>query len=105
MENPFELIMNKLDRIENLIKEGKLIQHEEQTETMDLKTVAKYLRIPTSSIYKYTSTREIPHIKFGKKLYFRKSEIDEWLSTKKITTKKEIEEMAIEYMTKRYKKK
>ena len=35
----------------------------------------------------------------------RKKEVDEWMSTKKITTSKEIEDLAIEYMSKRYKKK
>ena len=105
MENPFELIMNKLETIERLIKEEKIIYQEKPIETMDLKTVAKYLGMSHSAIYKYTSLREIPHIKVGKKLYFRKKEVDEWMGTKKVSTIKEIEDLAIDYMSKRYKKK
>ena len=33
----------------------------------------------SSTIYKKTSSRQIPYIKSGKKLLFKKEAIDEWL--------------------------
>lgn len=45
-----------------------------------------------------TSERNIPHFKQGKKLYFKRSELDEWLTELKITTHAEIEKEATDYI-------
>jgi excisionase family DNA binding protein len=52
------------------------------------------------TIYSWVSQRLIPHHKGGKKLRFRKSEIDEWLSAGKRQSNDEIEAAAREYLTK-----
>jgi hypothetical protein len=44
---------------------------------------------------------EIPHIKCGRKLYFKKSEIDLWLSKGRIKTMTEIEAEAKDYLSKK----
>jgi excisionase family DNA binding protein len=41
-----------------------------------------YLRISKNTIYGYTSKGRIPHIKQGKRLLFRKSQLDAWLNAK-----------------------
>lgn len=38
-----------------------------------------YTRIPKSTIYKYTQANEIPYSKVGKKLFFDREKIDQWL--------------------------
>ncbi|WP_081719587.1 helix-turn-helix domain-containing protein [Salinispira pacifica] len=40
--------------------------------------------MPVSTIYAYTSQRQIPHYKVGKGLLFSDSKIDAWLETKAI---------------------
>ncbi len=45
--------------------------------------VARYLGVPTSTIYKMTAPRSsnpIPHLKLGRLLRFRREDIDSWLA-------------------------
>ena len=45
-----------------------------------IEELSGYLNIPKSTIYKLSQSKEIPSIKIGKQLRFRKSSIDLWLS-------------------------
>lgn len=53
------------------------------TQTLwSIQEVSGYLQIPVSSIYKMTARKagvRIPHIRIGKKLRFRQSDVDLWL--------------------------
>lgn len=42
----------------------------------------EYLRISKNTLYGYTSKGCIPHIKQGKRVLFRKSQLDAWLDAK-----------------------
>jgi excisionase family DNA binding protein len=102
MENPFELILAKLDRIENAIVNLKITnQVPTMSAPMNVGEVSEYLKISVSSIYKLTSSSQIPHYKCGKKLYFKKDEIDEWIFSNRIKTKDDIEKEAMEYIRKK----
>ncbi len=82
MENPFELILKRLDVIENLLRNipQPVIQANSFTEVLNLEQAAEYVSLSKSAIYKKTSERNIPHFKQGKKLYFKRSELDAWLT-------------------------
>ncbi len=104
MENPFEIILNRLDRIETLIHSinvsgntNNAIAHR----VLNIKQLSEFIGISQSAIYKKTSERTIPHYKNGKKLYFHYEEIENWLLTTKIASVQEIEEMANKYVSKR----
>ena len=103
MENPFELILDKLNNLENLLK--TLMQNDNGTvtitEVLNLNQAAEYVSLSKSAIYKKTSERNIPHFKKGKKLYFKKSELDHWLTSMKISTKHEIDQAATDYIVKK----
>ena len=43
---------------------------------------AVYLNIPTSTLYKMVSRREIPYVKHNANLYFDKELLDQWLKEK-----------------------
>ena len=102
MENPFELIMERLDRIEKAISNLKLENViVVESKAMNVSEVAKYLNTNIPSIYGLTSRAEIPHYKIAKKLYFKKEEIDEWIYSKKIKTNQDIEKEVEEYLRKR----
>ena len=59
---------------------------------LTLEEVAKYTNYSKSYIYKLTSRREIPCYKPNvKQLYFKRTEIEEWLLTNRKMTNKEIE--------------
>jgi excisionase family DNA binding protein len=48
--------------------------------------VSQYLKIPKSTIYKLSQKGEIPSIKIGKQIRFRKSSLDKWLTEKESKT-------------------
>ena len=103
MENPFEIINQRLERIEVLLQ--KLYEVTNVTKTgvaispiMTLKLVSAYLDLSLSALYKMTSNRDIPHSKRGKRLYFNKAEIDTWVLEHKRVTNDDIEKMASEYI-------
>ncbi len=107
MENPFEIIIEKLDNIETLLKQiyntrnGTEIPLSNTNEIMNLEQLAKYVNQSKSAMYKQTANRTIPFYKNGKRVYFKKSEIDAWLTKTKISTVDEIEEKALNYIIKR----
>jgi excisionase family DNA binding protein len=43
---------------------------------------AVYLNIPTNTLYKMVSRREIPYVKHNANLYFDKDLLDQWLKEK-----------------------
>jgi len=105
MENPFELLNDRLKRIENLLeniynKDNVSNSIDVAPKIMTTHTVADYLNLSTSCIYKLTSTREIPHSKRGKRLYFDKNEIDKWVMENKCFTNKDINDLADDYLSK-----
>jgi len=87
-------IKEQLDRIENLLAIQK-------PKPYTFAEAAKYLDISKSYLYKLTSLGKIPHFKpYGKKIYFRKEDLDEWIFQKPVKSDKIIEKEAIEYISK-----
>jgi len=106
MENPFELILEKLNTIENTLMTTKKIDPILSTpvnEIFNIDQTATYLGLSKPTLYHMTSTRLIPHYKVSKKIYFKRNEIDLWISKHKIKTNVEIEQEANEYLFKKRK--
>ena len=49
-------------------------------------------------LYELTSQRRIPHYKKNGKLYFKKSELEEWMTDNKVMTTEEIHIKAVTYV-------
>lgn len=61
---------------------------------------AAYTGLSVSSIYKLTSTQEIPHYKpRGKMLYFDRAELNSWLLQRRVKTTAEIDTAAADHVT------
>lgn len=101
MENPFELILERLDLIEKAIEQlstnGPLAH---TNDPMDIKALSACIKTSPSAIYKFTSQGSIPHYKNGNRLYFKREEINDWLFTTKINTAYDIDKAANEYLRK-----
>lgn len=99
MENPFELIMDKLSNIESMLKkiQQKEIASTVSTEILDITQAADYLHLSKSTLYGLTARRGLPHFKRGKRLYFKKGELNEWMTQNKVYSQEEIEKQAEEY--------
>ncbi len=50
-----------------------------QKAVMNIKEVAKYLRVHSSTIYKYAQNKRIPAFKIGSDWRFHKKFIDAWI--------------------------
>ena len=107
MENPFELILEKLNSIECLLikttqdaNKAPVVLNAILPDVLNLIQASEYISLTKSAIYKKTSDRTIPHFKQGKKLYFKSSELNELLTKQRISTKDEIEKEATKYIIK-----
>jgi len=58
---------------------------------LSITEVSRYFNIPKSTIYKLSRKGEIPSIKIGKQLRFRKSSLDKWITEKETGSKYQIE--------------
>jgi excisionase family DNA binding protein len=91
-----ELVQKELQQIKQFIKEQSILRKE----ILTLEEITWYLGLSKSSVYKLTSKREIPfYSPGGKKLYFKKSEIDNWVYESKITPIKEVENEVENYLS------
>jgi excisionase family DNA binding protein len=77
----------------------KLLEDSESTSQaktiLNVSEAASYLNLARQTIYGLTSKRLIPFMKTGKKLYFQKGDLDQWLLDGKQLTKAEIESKGI----------
>lgn len=90
----FQDIDRKLDRIEELLLNQKSVF------TFD--EVAQYTGLSKSHLYKLTSTGGIPCYKpTGKKIYFNRIEIDEWLLRGRKLSQDEIDDRAETFLMER----
>ena len=89
------LILEKLEKLEQRIGEQNLLMKE----VLNFNDACSYLDISASHLYKLTSQKSIPHFcPQGKKLYFNRIELDEWLQRNRQTSTDEIETMAANYL-------
>lgn len=66
---------------------------------LSFKEAVEYTGFSESYLYKLTSARKIPHYKpTGRKLFFKKDEIDAWLLSNPIKTSEQIEQEAATYI-------
>ena len=101
MENPFEIILERLYRIEKTIEQLSTngpLSH--TNDPMDIKALSAYIKISPSAIYKFTSEGSTPHYKNGKRLCFKGDEINEWIFSTKVNTAYYIDKAANEYIRK-----
>lgn len=91
-----EMILQKLTNIETMLQEQNLLKKE----VLNLNEAAAYLDISASHLYKLTSQKQIPHFcPQGKKLYFNRAELDQWLQRNRQHSEDEIDQMANDYIT------
>ena len=68
-------------------------------DVLNVKDAAAYLGMSTSYLYKLTADRRIPHFcPEGKKLYFNRQALDNWLQRNEICSKSDTEREAINYI-------
>ncbi|MFH6983606.1 helix-turn-helix domain-containing protein [Marinoscillum luteum] len=96
MENPFQELYERLDRIEGLlvsVRDHKASEPEgEEDRLLNVREAARFLGDAVATLYGRTSKNEIPFYKRGKKVYFKKSELVAWIEQGRVKSQKEIQE-------------
>lgn len=91
MEN-FKSIDDRLRNIEAFLQSQKTV--------LNFEEVAAYTGLSKSYLYKLTCSGGIPCYKpQGKRIYFNKQEIDQWLMQNRKATTKEIDNQAATFVT------
>jgi excisionase family DNA binding protein len=94
-----QVIVTSKEELEILIKVAIRQALGEQTENsvekehdkiLSIQEASVFLNLAKQTLYSFTSKNIIPFLKKGKKLYFRKSDLINWLSEGKQKSKSEI---------------
>lgn len=101
-----KIIVTTQDELESLIQTTvrKVISEhsdnakEPQDAILSIEQASQFLNLAKQTIYGFTSKNEIPFIKRGKKLYFRKSDLESWLLEGKRKTLKDIQQDAVTHL-------
>ena len=70
-------------------------------ELLDLSAAAQFLMIAEQTLYTHTSQRKIGFLKKGKKLYFRRNDLEKWLESGRRKSVEEIASDAQSFISKR----
>ena len=84
-------LSDKLDRIESLTLIGA-------KNILDLDEAVLFTGFSKGRLYRLTSEKRIPHFKKSRKLYFKKTELENWMLEQKILTEDEIQSKASTYV-------
>ena len=94
---PNSQILEKLTEIATKLDEQNMLKKS----VLTFEEACKFLDVSPSHLYKLTSAKQIPHFcPQGKKLYFRRDELEAWLLRNRQSTTDEVHEDAAEYTRK-----
>lgn len=104
IENTLEVILNELRETKTLINNLTLKSREGLNDIdsyMNTLEASEYLDISKSHLYKLTMNRNIRFYKpNGKKIYFKKNDLDNYLNSKKSKSINDLELEANKYISK-----
>lgn len=104
MENIIVLPKEELSiLIEEAVRKVLTEQTAPQTKDklMSIDDAANFLNVSKSTIYTWTSNKQIPFLKRGKRLYFKEADLLKWLDKGKQKTQDEIDHIQETYYTKK----
>jgi excisionase family DNA binding protein len=109
MNNPFEVIDARLSNIETLLLDIKHNPKERNSQPdtdqiLDIDEAAVFLKLSKPTLYGLVSRAEIPVNKKGKRLYFSRKELTDWVKMGRKKTQTELAADAQTYISKHNKK-
>lgn len=91
MEITLEQLNEKIDNLSRLtLISSKTV--------LDFEETILFMGLSKGHLYRLTSNRQIPYFKKNRKLYFKKSELEEWMLERRIPTEEEIQSQATTYL-------
>lgn len=93
-------LFDKVNSIESLLLSDFKTDNSEQDQLFTIQQTAEFLSLAVPTIYGLVSRNEIPYSKKGKRLYFSKQELLDWVKSGRNKTKAEISAEADNYLSK-----
>ena len=91
-------ILKRLENLQRLIESQGIYSKE----VLNFNEACQYLELSQSHLYKLTSAGNVPHYKpNGKKLYFKRTELETWLLRNRSMSAEEVEQQAADYLIKK----
>lgn len=98
-------LCDKIDRLEKLLITKNNFDNDQKEELLTIEDAAKLLSLSVATIYTKVCKNEIPVNKQGKRLYFYKKELLDWIKSGRIKTITEIQqEVELNFNSTPYKK-
>ena len=71
-------------------------------DVLDMDGLAALTGMSKSHLYKLTSEKKIPHYKpHGKHVYFKREEVEAWLTCNRVSTKEETEQRELKHIARK----
>ncbi|HPS50912.1 MAG TPA: helix-turn-helix domain-containing protein [Bacteroidales bacterium] len=94
-------LIDKLDSIERLLLSQNNTPQPEEDKLLTIREAAEILHLSVPTIYGLVQRSEVPVCKRGKRLYFSKQELIEWIMSGRKKTNSEIHAEADDYIRSR----
>lgn len=94
MVQDFPELLTRLERVEGLLLEKSMSQKLPK-DMMNVTEAAEYLTLSIATVYTKVSKKEIPYSKCGKRLYFSRLELSEFIKVGRQLTNEEIQRQTI----------
>ena len=75
MENPFEIILDKLNSIEKAIEKLSESSLNDSNALLSADETCELLKIKRTSLWKHTRTGKLTSYGFGNRIYYKKAEV------------------------------
>jgi len=91
LPNAVSQLAEKLNQIEELIRSQKNQPQVEEDKLLTIKEASQLLSLTVPTVYGLVQRREIPVCKKGKRLYFSRAEVVDWIKTGRKRTSAEVD--------------
>lgn len=83
------------------LKDNGLVQGKAVMDVMNVEEASAFLNLSITAIYDKTSKKLLPHKKRGRRLYFLRSELEQWILDGHVKTRQEIDQQVMDLMIKK----
>ena len=94
-------VLEELSELKGLITQRQPQATEQQDQLLTIQQAGELLNLSVPTIYGLVSRSEIPHSKPGKRLYFSKKELLEWVQNSRRKTTTEIQAAATNHVNRK----
>src|ERR1700743_710957 len=83
-------LFEKVEHIEAMLMNIQSGNQHDDVQLLNITEAANYLNVTVPALHRRTSRRIVPFNNPGKRLYFLKSDLDQWIKSAKMNTYEEI---------------